>query len=127
MTLESLWSLPLASSPPNAQALPEALNARTDTAASSTFLCIRVASNLEVRSGIGPSPHTAGVPRFSTAGRRPPTRHDPLDADCAVPLRVMQTPCQTAGPVGELMEPHGFNGFLASGTARPRGIGTTPR
>src|SRR5215813_10480837 len=63
-----------------AQAETDRQIAPADTAESRSFLYIWIASNLELRSGLDLSPHTAGVPRFPIAGRRPPTRHAPRDA-----------------------------------------------
>src|SRR5262245_27160201 len=77
MTLASFQSLPLASSPPNAQALPAALNAAIDTAASSTFLYIRLPPIRCFGPVLDPVPHAVGVPRFPIAGRRPPARDEP--------------------------------------------------
>src|SRR5215813_963057 len=99
-----------------AQAETDRQIAPADTAESRSFLYIWIASNLELRSGFGPSPHTAGVPRFPIAGRRPPTRHAPRDADGAVTTSYMHMPCQMRGGRTRLLEAYGFNGFS---TARP--------
>jgi hypothetical protein len=78
--------LPLASSPPNAQALPAALSARTDTAASSRFLYIWIASNLELRSMRTLVPHAVGGPWICNPRR--PTAGTPR------PAEVRTAPCR---------------------------------